>query len=79
MKVLRQTDREILAKVETGSGKPKISRQLLLLHTGYPHTKNEVPSSNGSKVMTESPKTTVKLKNLTFLNSMAHIVPTFQI
>ncbi len=79
MKAIRRTDREILAKVETGSGKPKISRQLLLIHTMYQHTKNEVPSSSGSKVMSKSPKTKVKLKKMIFSNSTAHTVPMYQI
>jgi len=79
MKVIRRTDREILAKVETGSGKPKISRQLLLIRTRYPHTKNEVSSSIGSKVMSKSPKTKVKLTNLYFSNFMANSAGTCQI
>jgi len=62
MKVLCRTNREILAKVETGSRKPTISRQFLLIHSRYPHTKYEVSTSNGSKVMTESPKPKVKVK-----------------
>jgi len=81
-KIPRRTDREILAKVETGSGKPKVSHKLLLLHTRYPRTKNEVSSCSGSKVMTESPKPKVKVKNWifrTFSNSMVHTVPTYQI
>jgi len=79
MKVLRRTDREILAKVETGSGNTKIFWQLVRLDIRYPYTENEVSSSNGSKVMTESPKPKVKLKNLIFSNSVAYTVHTYQI
>jgi len=79
MKVLRRADREILAKVETESGKPKISRQLLLIRTRYPYTKNEVSSSIGSKVMNKSPKTKVKLINLYFSNFMVNSAPSRQI
>jgi len=66
MKVLRGTDREISAKVETESENTKIFRQLLLLHTRYPYTKYEVSSSSGSNVMIKSPKPEVELFFLIF-------------
>jgi len=56
MKVLRRSVREILAKDETGNGNTKISLQLERLDTRYPHTKTEVSSSSGSKVMSKSLK-----------------------
>jgi len=76
---MRRTDHEILAKIETGSGNTTISRQLLLIRTRYPYTKNEVSSSIGSKVMSKSPKTKVKLTNLYFSNLMANSAPSRQI
>jgi len=79
MKVIRQTDGDILAKDETGSGNTTISRQLLLILTRYPHTKNEVFSSNGSKVMTKSPKPEVEIKISNFLNYRPYTGPTYQI
>jgi len=79
MKVLRRTNREILAKVETGSRKPKIPRQVLLIHTRYQHTKNEVSSSNGSKVMTKSPKPEVEIKIYNFSNYRPYTGSTYQI
>ena len=48
-------------------------------HTGYPHTKNEVSSSSGSKVMTMSLKTGNGNKMEIFINSVADTPPTNQI
>jgi len=66
MKVLRQTVHEILTKDETGNGNTIISSGLVRLDIGYLHTKNEVSSPNGSKVMAKSPKAEVEIHNCIF-------------
>jgi len=79
MKVLCRSVREILTKDETGNGNTKNFPRLERLHTGYPHTKNEVSRSSGSRVMTKSLKTGSINKMQIFIHSVADTPPTNQI